>query len=56
MKDKEEKKTEKPEESRFSYSSDDGLRVLTEEDILNSIKEKDSKPEETIKKGHEQWL
>jgi hypothetical protein len=39
-----EKKEEKQKDNRFTYSSDEGLKVLSEKDILDSIgKESDKK-------------
>ena len=44
-----EKKKEK--DNRFTYSSDKGLKVLTEQEILESIDSKDSdKPKDREKK------
>lgn len=39
----------KEEENRFTYSSDNGLKVLTEEDILNEISNLKGKSEENSK-------
>jgi hypothetical protein len=39
-----EKKEEKQKDNRFTYSSDEGLKVMSEKDILDSIgKESDKK-------------
>jgi len=61
MKKQEVKKVEEKEEvkpNRFTYSDDQGLKVLTEKDILASLDKKDDDKTENkqIKKGFTQWL
>ena len=44
-----EKKEEKQKDNRFTYSDDSGLKVLTEQDILDSLDKKD----ESIQKSEQ---
>lgn len=51
MKNKEQK------ENRFTYSDDSGLKILSEQEILDSIGDKKEKKEDRqIKKSYESWL
>ena len=53
------KNKEKEEESnRFTYNSDEGLKVLSKEEVLNIFDEKKKETEDKpIKKGdYTQWL
>ena len=53
-----EKKKEEQEENRFIYSSNEGLKILSEQEILDSIGEKKEDKSEEIEKSNnwERWL
>ena len=54
-----EKKKEEQEENLFTYSSNEGLKILSEQEILDSIGEKkEDKSEDKIEKSNnwKKWL
>ncbi len=52
-----EKKKEEQEENRFTYSSNEGLKILSEQEILDSIGEKkEENIEKSVNNDWERWL
>jgi len=46
----------KKKENRFTYSSDSGLKLVSEEKKESTKKDSKEEPKKEIKKGYERWL